>query len=417
MSQEDVFVVVETQLSRFGLSPLAAARKLGFRTVFVARDPGRYVAKSGGSGPAELADRVVQADTRDAAAVVAAVRSAADTATVRGLCTFTDYSVEVVAEAARQLGLPGLSPQAAHRARNKLATRTACARAGVPGPRFAWTVTEEAAVSAADGIGYPCVVKPVTEAGSIGVRLCRSAAEVREHFLDLTSDGHDFRGQAKPVGALIEEYLIGYEVSVESVLAGGRRRTIGVVDKVLGGHPHFVELGESFPSMLPEPVTRGATEAAEAALDAIGHDFGAAHVELKMTAAGARLVEVNARPAGAEITRLILDATGIDLPLQVVRLHAGLHAEVDQRWHRAAASRYITAGATGALRAVHGAELARRVADSVEVELEAVAGDQVRSPTSNMDVIGQVVAVGDSAVEAVRLSDAALGQIQIEVLP
>ncbi|MFJ7768058.1 ATP-grasp domain-containing protein [Streptomyces sp. NPDC097107] len=412
MSPQDTFVVVETQLSRFGLSPLVAARTLGFRTVFVARDPGRY---AGATGPADLADHVVRADTHDAAAVVAAVRSAAGTATVRGMCTFTDYSVHVVAEAARKLGLPGLSPEAAHRARDKLATRRACTNAGVPGPRFAWTVTEQAAVTAADDIGYPCVVKPATEAGSIGVRLCRSADDVRAHFRALTAHERDFRGQAKPVGALIEEYLIGYEVSVESVLTGGRRHTIGVVDKVLGGHPHFVELGESFPSMLPEAVTRAASETAHAALDAIGHAFGAAHVELKVTATGVKLVEINARPAGAEITRLILEATGTDLPLQVVRLHAGLPADLAPLRNKAAASRYVTAGATGTLHAVHGTELARRVADRIDVDLEAEAGDEVRSPTSNMDVIGRIVAVGDSAAEAVRLADAALGQLQIEV--
>lgn len=417
MTHEGVFIVVETQLSRFGLSPLIAARALGFCTVFVARDPGRYAGRPGTTRPADLAHRVVQADTRDAASLIAAIRSTAGTSPVRGLCSFTDYSVTVVAEAARELGLAGLSPEAAHRARNKRETRRACAQAGVPGPRFAWTVTEEAAVTAADRIGYPCVVKPATEAGSIGVRLCRSATDVREHFRALTSDGHDFRGQAKPVGALVEEYLIGYELSVESVLAGGRRHTIGVVDKVLGGHPHFVELGESFPSMLPEPVTRAATETAQGALDAIGHDFGAAHVELKVTADGVKLVEINARPAGAEITRLILEATGTDLPLQTVRLHAGLPVDLAPLRNRAAASRHVTAGATGTLHSVHGTELARRVAGTVEVELEASAGDEVRVPTSNMDVIGRVVAVGDSAAEAVRLADTALGQIQLEVRP
>ncbi|MFV0126304.1 ATP-grasp domain-containing protein [Streptomyces sp. HMX112] len=417
MNHEGVFLVVETQLSHFGLSPLVAARKLGLRSVFVTRDPGRYAGPRGSIGPGDLADHVVRADTRDAAAVVAAARSTADRGEVRGMCTFTDYSVGVVAEAARELGLAGLSPDAAHRARNKLGTRRACAEAGVPAPLFAWAATEEAAVAEAGDIGYPCVVKPATEAGSIGVRLCRDADEVREHFRALASDERDFRGQVKPVGALVEEYLVGYEVSVESVLVDGRRRTLGVVDKVLGAHPHFVELGQSFPSALPASVTHDASEIAEAALDAIGHDFGAAHVELKVTTTGPKLVEINARPAGADITRLIAEATGVDLPLQVVRMHAGLPADVTPVRNRAAASRCVTAGATGTVHAVHGVELARRVADGIEVELEAAVGDEVRSPTSNMDVIGRIVAVATHAAEAVRLADAALGQIQVEVLP
>ncbi|MBM7773962.1 biotin carboxylase [Actinokineospora baliensis] len=413
MNLDGVFVVVETQLSRFGLSPLVAARDLGMRTAFLARDPARYAGHSGTTTPADLADHVIEVDTRTAAPVVAAVRGLG---AVRGICTVTDYSVAVVAEVARELDLPGLAPEAAHSARDKLRTRRACAAAGVPAPRFAWADDEESAVAAANDFGYPCVVKPATEAGSIGVRLCRDADEVKAHLRGLTADEHDFRGQAKPVGALVEEYLVGYEVSVESLLVDGHRHTLGVVDKVLGAHPHFVELGESFPSALPESVRREVTEVATAALQAIGHDFGAAHVEVKVTPAGARLVEINARPGGGVITRLVAEATGIDVPHQLVRMHAGLSADLTRTRDLAAASRYLTSAVAGTVRAVHGVDLARRVGARVEVALEVGAGDEVRLPTSNVDWIGHVVAVGANATEASRTADAAANQVQVEVV-
>jgi S-sulfo-L-cysteine synthase (3-phospho-L-serine-dependent) len=405
------FAVVETQLSRFGLSPFVAARSLGMSPVFVTSKPDRY---AGLAGLDALVDRVVEVDTATAGPVLDAVSGLPD---LRAVCTFTDYSVHVVAEVARELGLPGVDPEAALAARDKLRTRRRCEQAGVPAPRFAWALTEADAVAAATEFGLPCVVKPATEAGSIGVRLCRDVEQVRAQFRTLAARETDFRGQARRAGALVEEYLLGHEVSVESILVAGRREVIGVVDKILGPHPHFVEMGESFPSVLPDPVLREAAEVAVAALDAIGHDFGAAHVELKITGAGARLVEINSRPPGAEVTRLVRHATGIDLPLEVARLYSGLPVEIAATRFAAAAVRYLVSHRAGVLCQVRGVDLARRVAGVVEVEVEVEPGAEVAAATSNVDVLGHVLAVGRTPGEAVRSVDTALGQFVVEVRP
>jgi biotin carboxylase len=403
-----VLAVVETQLSRFGLSPFAAARTLGLRSVFVTSKPERY---AGVNGAAALAAQVVEADTTSAAAVLHAVSGLPD---LRGVCTFTDYSVHVVAEVARELGLPGVAPEAARCARDKLRTRQACQRAGVPSARFAWVRTEVEAVAVASDFGFPCVVKPATEAGSIGVRLCRDAAQVGAQFRALSARETDFRGQAKRAGALVEEYLLGYEVSVESVVVDGRREVLGVVDKILGPHPHFVELGESFPSVLPALAQREAIDVAVAALDAIGHDFGAAHVELKVTGTGVRVVEVNSRPPGGEVTAVLAHATGIDLPLVVTKLHIGLPVELTPTEAHAAAVRYLVSNRSGLVVEVAGVAEARGVPGVVEVHLEVAPGSEVAAPTSNMDVLGHVLAVGETGGEAVRRADAALGQLTVD---
>ncbi|MFI9379640.1 ATP-grasp domain-containing protein [Kutzneria sp. NPDC052558] len=408
-----IFVVVEAQLSTSGIRPLAVARRLGHETVFVTNDPDRYRGiETYAETLSEHVSEVITGDTNSVDGILAAVDRLGPLA---ALYTHCDYNLPLVAEAAAKLGLPGLSPRAAATARDKLATRQVCAEAGVPAPGFAHAATEREAVEAARRVGFPCVVKPMTESASTGVALAFTEDRVRELFHGIADVPHDARGQRRRPGVLIEEYLVGYEVSVESVTFEGRTQVLGVTDKNLGGAPYFAETGDSFPSGLPSEVTEPLARTAVDALAAIGFDFGAAHTEIKMTADGPRLVEVNARIGGAEIAVLVEEALGFPYLEQVLRMHLGQRPHLDATRRRAAASRYLAARRPGVVTAVHGLDLAARIPGVTEVEVKVGPGDEIALPTSNHELLGHVVAVGGTPAEAGRRADAALGQIDLEV--
>ncbi|MEV6394799.1 ATP-grasp domain-containing protein [Streptomyces sp. NPDC051907] len=416
MTDRTTLAIVETGRGSYGLKPLVLARELGFRPVLVTDDLSRYAVCDASRAVIDGAvHEIVHADTRDSEAVRKALQEYQDRGELCGVLAVIDYYVAVVAEVAHAFGLPGLAPEAAHAARNKLRTREICARAGVPAPRFSQAVTREEALAFAREVGFPCVVKPMTEAASIGVRLCRTEEEVAAHYDVLSAAPTDLRGLPRPAGVLIEEYLTGYEVSVEVVATAAGRRVLGLTDKTLGPHPAFVETGETFPSQLPPAVQEQATEVALAALDAIGHDFGAAHVEIKTTAEGPKLIEVNARMGGAQVGRNIKEATGIDLQREVVRMHAGLAPELTATAQAAAASRYLTAADGGELVAVDGAELVHRLPGVCDLDVYARPGDRVQRAQSNADVLGHLVVRADTPAEAARWADTALLQLTARV--
>ena len=132
---------------------------------------------------------------------------------------------------------------------------------------------------------------------------------VRELFHGIADVPEDARGQRRRPGVLVEEYLVGYEVSVETVTFEGRTEVLGVTDKNLGGAPYFAETGDTFPSALPSSVTGPPARTALDALAAIGFDFGAAHTEIKLTADGPRVIEINGRLGGgmADLLALVSD--------------------------------------------------------------------------------------------------------------
>jgi biotin carboxylase len=409
--------MVEAQLSISGLAPLQIAADLGHEVVFVTNDLDRYrgIGTLDGllAGPVT---RVITGDTNSVDGILAAVAPLDDSA-IAALYTHCDYNLPLVAAAARHLGLPGLNPEAAAIARDKLRTREVCARAGIPAPRHIHAATLDEALAAAAEVGFPCVVKPMTESASTGVSKAFTAQDVAARFAAIAASPVDARGQRRRPGVLVEEFVLGYEVSVESVTHLGRTTVLGVTDKTPGPSPFFAELGDTFPSQLPAAVTERLAGLAVDALSAIGFDFGAAHTEVRMTADGPKLIEINARIGGAEIAHLVELATGIAYREQIVRMHMGETPKLDATRSDAAAARHLAPQRAGVVTAVHGTDLARRVSGVVDVDVHAHPGQTVSLPTSNHELVGHVVATAATAAEAAALADTAIGQIFLETTP
>lgn len=416
MSQ--IFAVVETQMSGLGLRPLRVAHELGFKTLFVTNNAERYMRLHGASEIfAHSTDEVVRADTNSVEAIAAALHGSCPPGQLQAVFTVSDYTLPLVTMVAQRLGLPTVDPQAAASARNKLRTRQICSAAGVPCPKFVWATSAAQVDQAAGEVGLPCVVKPMTDSGSIDVKLCRTLPEVQQHYEHIASTKVDYRGQARMPGALIEEYLLGYEVSVETVALDGEIHVLGVSDKPLGPHPYFAEIGATFPSILPDEVQQRCRRTAVDALRALGHDFGAAHTELKVTADGVKLIEVNARVGGDQMIDVIELAYGIPLLRELVLLHAGQRPNIVPTRRGGAALRSIVQQQAGCVRAIHGEDLARRLPGVVELQLHVQPGSRIAPLTSNLQLLGHLLTTAPTPAEASRLADAAIGQISLDIEP
>ena len=233
--------MVESNTTGTGRSFAVAARARGLRPVLLCTSPERY--------PWVVDDDVdvARADTTDAASVADVARAAVGSGSRRpcrgdtpqppgggahlaGIVTSSEYFVAVVATAAIRLGLPGADPGAVERCRDKRRQRAALAGSGVAVPAHVPATTPEDAASAAAEIGFPVVVKPADGTGSRGVRLCCTAAEVHDHTAGLLARGHDERGRPTIGAVLVEEYVSGPELSVETF----GFEVVGITAKHLG---------------------------------------------------------------------------------------------------------------------------------------------------------------------------------------
>lgn len=407
-------IMVETNMSGSGFQALRLAREMGVDVTFVTRDLELYRAVPGTARFFdEYVDEVLTCETNDLATLVDTLRERVRRGQVDGLLALGEYHVAAAAQAGRQLGFLGPDPAAVLLARNKDDMRRACVRDGVPAPRFAVVHDERSAVGAAAEVGLPCVVKPVDESGSIDVRLCYRPDDVARHFRAILSTPVNYRGQRRSPAVLVEEYVAGCEVSVETLCWQGTTHVVGVTDKQLAGAPRFVEMGHAFPSALPPAVVSGCARLAVDALDAIGYCFGPAHVEVKVGPAGPRLIEVNPRCGGDRIPDLVELSTGVSLLAETLRMHLGEPPRLTQVPAGGAAVRFL-GGEPGVVRQVFGVELARGLPGVVDVQQEVETGDTVRPLRDAHDRVAYAIARGESTYVACRNAETALAQVDVD---
>jgi cysteine synthase A len=403
-------VFVESNTTGTGMLALSRTRELGLAPVLLTNLPSRY------SGIGEADCEIVRCDTNSADALAAALRAHFHPDEVGGVTTTSEFYLEAAASLADSLGLPGNPPASVRACRRKSATRRLLADAGLPQP-VSVSVTSAAEVpEAVAATGLPCVVKPASDSASTGVLLCTSVEQAQDHAAKLLAITHNVRGQAVPPEVLIEEFAQGPEFSVETFFVDGALHVSSVVRKSLSPPPSFVELRHTVPAPLDEATAREIEKVVRTAIEVIGLRHGACHTELRLTAAGPTIIEVNARVAGGMIPELIRLAGGPDLLTQQLRAAAGMAVELPRGQLSPTGVSFLTSPGEGRLASLDGVEQVRQLAGVADVQISRRPGDVVRTATDAYDRIGYVIASADSAAQLDQLLDSALDRITVRLV-
>lgn len=285
-----------------------------------------------------LSDSTI-ADLADPNAIALAVSALAGDAAETGLLTWDETVLEATAQAAEKLGLPHMSAQAAARCRDKYATRTLLEQAGLASVRHRLVSSAQEAIQCAESFGYPVVVKPRALAGSLGVALAEDAAAVHRAFA--LAESSRFANLPTGHGVLVEEYLDGPEISVDSVVFEGQVDCVHVARKRLGFEPYFEEVGHLVMEWCHEPWAQPVRELVVQTHHVLGVTHGVTHAEIRLTREGPRLVELNGRLGGDLIPFISAMATGMDLVAAAAELALGRRPALAPTRSRAAEVRFV----------------------------------------------------------------------------
>lgn len=390
----------------YGRTLAREAIRQGVRPVLLTATPQRY------SYLAEDGYDAIKVDTTDPTALLKQCRALAEEGGLAGITSGYEPFLPTAALLAQQLGCAGAAPQAVATCANKEATRIALARASVGAPAHRPVTSTEEALLAAQELGLPVVLKPIKSGGSIGVKLCRSLDEVAEHAAHWLHT-NDERGVPMPQRILVEETIEGPEYSVE-VFAG---TIIGITGKHLGELPYFVESGHDFPAQLPADRAEQIRDVARAALEAVGLLWGPAHVELRYSATGPKIIEINPRLGGDNISTLIRLASGIDLYQATILAVRGHAFDLTAQTSEHAAIRFLMPSAQGSVTAADGVEAASALPGVYEARLTAKVGDRVTLHHDSRDRLGYVIAVGQTFAEAAQRADNGRNALKVVVDP
>ncbi|KXK62471.1 ATP-binding protein [Micromonospora rosaria] len=280
-----------------------------------------------------------QVDVLDRDAVLAQARELAANRPVRGVLSWDETLVVNTAHVAAALGLPGATVDGIEACRDKHRTRRLLTAAGLPQPRYGWADDAEAAVTLAEHIGFPVVVKPRGMGASIGVALALDAPQARAAF-QIADEASRIGAVAYHGGALVEEYLTGPEISMDAAVVDGEYVPLFLARKQVGMHPYFEELGHVVDPADPLREDPDLLRILRAAHQVIGLRYGITHTELKLTDCGPVIVEINGRLGGDLIPLLGSLATGIDPGAAVVDVALARRPQVDATRHRVVGIRF-----------------------------------------------------------------------------
>ncbi|MFC8453648.1 ATP-grasp domain-containing protein [Kitasatospora sp. NPDC057223] len=356
------------------------------------------------------------ADTGDVDALTAAVAGILDGDTgPAGLLTWSEVLLERTAEAAARLGLPHMAPDAVRNCRDKLRTRRLLEQAGLPSARYAVAHGLDEALAAAARIGYPVVVKPRALAGSSGVVLARTPAglaDVHRHAAAAAFAGLD------PLdGLMIEEYLDGPEISLDSVVVAGEVHCVNLARKRIGYPPFFEEVGHLVSPWRHEPWADEVVDTVTRVHAALGVTTGVTHAELRLTRSGPRLVELNGRLGGDFIPLLGRLATGVDLTAAAVDVSLGSLPVLRPTRERCAEVRFLYPGQDGTVGRLD-VSGAREVPGVERVVALAAAGQRLLLPPRGVvPRLAAVIATGGDAAECGAVLDEAMSRIVATITP
>lgn len=341
-----------------------------------------------------------------------AILEAAKRHQISGIMTLaSDMPMQSVAVVSREMGLVGISEDTALKATNKAFMRDALRKAGVPVPiyfRVKGNDKFKEAVEQVRGAGYKCIVKPADNSGSRGVHFLKEDDDldaVYEYTVRYSRGGE----------IVVEEFMEGPEVSVETLAVDGDVHVIQITDKLTTDAPYFVEMGHSQPSQLGEEICEKISEVAIAANKAVGILNGPSHTEIKITPYGPKIVELGARLGGDCITtHLVPLSTGVNMVEQSIKIALGEKPNFEPKWDKGSAIRYIKTN-TGIVKDIKGVFEVESLPGVVQISIVRGIGEKVGEIKSSVDRVGFVIAQAEDANRAVELAEKGIESIDIIV--
>lgn len=341
------------------------------------------------------------------------VLNAARTYNIDGIMTLaSDMPMRTIAKIAEECELPGISVDTAYKATNKVEMRQCLKMNGIPEPKFSKINTFEDLLLAIPSFSTPLILKPADNSGSRGVMKLEKAMD----HVALQEAFNYCKGYSRNGDLLVEEYMVGEEVSVETISMNGRCHVIQITDKLTTGAPHFVEMGHSQPSHHPKNIVENIKKVTSAAVHAIGIENGPSHTEIIVTKDGPKIVELGARLGGDCIaSHLVPLSTGVDMVRCTIEIALGINPDISIRFSKGSAIRYLPSS-NGVLQSVTGLDDAQRIHGIKNVVLQKAIGVKLSGIENSNDRIGFIISQADDAQEAVKRCEIAMNTIKVEIL-
>ncbi len=326
----------------------------------------------------------------------------ADDNPVGAILAVDDSGTVVASIAAKSLGIPHISCEAAEASRNKFVARQLLAKAGVRSPDaqlFEMDLErgKDFLAKLAEKVAYPCVLKPLSLNGSQGVIRANTRQEFIAAATRLTRILSKNNSDTERQEFIVEQYIPGFEVALEGLATDGRLKVLALFDKpdpLVG--PFFEETVYVTPSRLPQEMQEEITRVVEQAVTAIGLREGPVHAELRINDEGAWIIEVAGRSIGGLCSKTLRFGVNASLEEIILRNCFGMEIPDTREMQQASGVMMIPIPEAGLLKKVEGCEQAASIPLIEGVEITAKINNYLTPLPEGESYLGFIFARGDA---------------------
>lgn len=220
---------------------------------------------------------------------------------VDGIMPLNEFGVIPASEVAKRLGLPGLSPEVAHKCTNKALMRNLWHAAAVRQPDYYVISNVREGMEAALSLGYPFIMKPLSSCASRGVTLVRTPEQVKSLFKETVH----FSESGEVVA---EGFLDGEEFSVEAVVHHNHVIILAVALKeIIPKFPYRITQALNYGISLDNDSRKDLENQLQKAANALDLSNWVIHSEFILTRRGWEIIELAARGGGGYIFGSIVE--------------------------------------------------------------------------------------------------------------
>lgn len=318
---------------------------------------------------------------------------------VDAIMPINDWGTVSAAFVSEQLGLKGISEQAAIASTDKGIMRDTWSQNGIPNPRYFIFSTLEELRENIHEIGFPCVIKPTDSGGSgRGISVLKSMEDL-EWAYDFASPF------VRNDRFICESFFDGVELTIETISIEGEVYVLAMSDKEKPDLKTRVATSLNYPANLSKEQESLVQETVKKAVKSLGIHTGMAHTEVIINNMEMVMVETGARGGGGHIFHTIIEAvSGINAPVALAKLLTECYELPKQISKKGAVYRFFNPP-YGILKSVEGIEMVEKMENVLDVGIVKKQGEIVGDLKNSLERAGHVITTGKNREKAIELAN------------
>ncbi|CAM3596933.1 ATP-grasp domain-containing protein [Vibrio aquimaris] len=294
----------------------------------------------------------------------------------------SDHLQTSTAICAQFFGVPAKDWKVTLKAKNKYLTRQVLNEKLLP--NVASQLLYSGSAPALD-FPFPVVAKPKEGVASIDVQRCNSQSELErycEHFWQ--------KNPTTPI--LVETFLQGSLITVETLGDGENVKALGGFDVELSEPPFFIETAATWNG----PLSVEYRDECVRQLLEFGVGLGVCHSEFIITESGPVLIEINYRSIGDGREFLLDNLSQGNWFSTILNLHLGKELDSEFQMNGSANVHYVVAGQSGVIEGTSTSFLEREDDIVIQQQVLKQVGENFTQSFSNKDYLARISVVSPS---------------------